>query len=346
MPALADGYSGIVCDLDGVVYRGPEAVPHAPEILAALRVPVVFATNNASRRPEDVAAHLRELGVEARDDQVLTSSMAGAREVERLVGAGARVLAVGGPGVAAALRSAGLAVVEPRDRAERCVAVLQGYGWDVTAGDLAEAAYAVEAGAAWVVTNDDLTLPTDRGVAPGNGTLVRAVAAATGATPAVVGKPHPPLYLLGCEVLGSAPETTLGVGDRLETDVAGAVAAGMDSVLVLTGVHGLRDAALAPRDRRPTYVVRDLRALGEEYEPARTDGGWWTCGDATVRIDRGGWEQRGGSAGPADVGDAAGDPAAMRLGRAMVAAVQGALDAGNVDDAAAGDLAEVLRPRQ
>jgi glycerol-1-phosphatase len=261
--ALVSRYTAVVCDLDGVVYRGPTAVPHAVEVLGALAAPVLYATNNASRSPADVAAHLRDLGLECTPDAVATSSQAGAWLLTDRLVAGSPVLAVGGAGVVTALREAGLRPVLPGDAAhERVDAVLQGYGPAVTASDLAEAAYAVEGGATWVATNTDGTLPTDRGVAPGNGSLVAAVERAVGHPPHLVaGKPAPPLYLLCAQRLDLPVHRVLAVGDRLDTDIEGAVAARMDSLLVLTGVDDLHACLDAPPHRRPTWVAPDLRAL-------------------------------------------------------------------------------------
>ena len=261
---LVARYDAVVCDLDGVVYRGPTAVPHAVEVLGPLEVPVIYATNNASRSPDDVAAHLRELGLACTPDAVATSSQAGAWLLAERFPAGTAVLAVGGAGVAQALAEAGLRPVLPVEAAAGAPvrAVLQGYGPGVTATDLAEAAYAVEGGATWAATNTDGTLPTDRGVAPGNGSLVAAVERAVGSPPDLVaGKPQPPLYLMSAQRLGVEPSRVLAVGDRLDTDIEGAVAAGMDSLLVLTGVDDLQACLEAPAARRPTWVAPDLRAL-------------------------------------------------------------------------------------
>jgi glycerol-1-phosphatase len=268
---LVGRYAAVVSDLDGVVYRGPEPVPHAVAALGALQVPVLFATNNASRSAEDVARHLRQLGLECTADDVATSAQAAAWLVAHRHGKGAAVLAVGGEGVAAALEDAGLTVVRPAGaRGVEVSAVVQGYGASVTASDLSEAAYAVERGARWVATNTDATLPTDRGLAPGNGSLVAAVATAVGPDPHVVaGKPEAPLYELCARRLGVEVADVLAVGDRLTTDVAGAVAAGMDSLLVLTGIDGLEELFVAPRQQRPTYVAADLRAL---HRPAGEAG--------------------------------------------------------------------------
>lgn len=255
-------YEGLVCDLDGVVYRGPHAVPYAVESLVACGKPIVFATNNASRTPGDVADHLTSLGLTCRAEDVVTSSQAAAWVLMDRIERGSPVLAIGGPGVAAALSERGFALVDSAD--DDPVAVVQGYGSQVSASDLAEAAYAVHKGALWVATNTDATLPTDRGVAPGNGSLVAAVATATGREPDVVaGKPHAPCYLLAAERLGCDPGQLLAVGDRLDTDIAGAVAASMDSLLVLTGVSTLKEARCAPDRQGPTFVADDLRALVE-----------------------------------------------------------------------------------
>lgn len=294
MASLVQRYSALVCDLDGVVYRGPEAVDHAVSALASLPLPVMYATNNASRPPQEVAAHLSDLGLHVRGADVATSSQAGAAELARRLPAGSTVLAVGGEGVREALRHHGLVVVtgaEAQEGPDLAIAgVLQGYGAGVTALDLAQAAYAVAAGAVWVATNLDATLPTHRGTAPGNGTLVAAVQRATGRDPIVVGKPHAPLYTLCADRLGQPPSRVLAVGDRLDTDIAGAVEAGMDSTLVLTGVDSVSTLATAPVGLRPTYVVADLRALSEDYLAPETDYSWWVCGGDRRRIVDGQWE--------------------------------------------------------
>ncbi|WP_404382242.1 HAD-IIA family hydrolase [Knoellia locipacati] len=262
---LVDRYDAIVCDLDGVVYRGDPAVPYAVESLSVAGIPIQYATNNASRPPSEVGEHLRRLGLDVDDSSVATSSQAAAWLLTRHVAVGAAVLAVGGDGVAEALRERGYVPVF--SAADDPAAVVQGYGSDVTADDLAQAAYAVQQGALWLATNTDHTLPTASGFAPGNGALVLAVGAAVGRGPDLVaGKPDEPLYLMCAERLGVAPERVLAIGDRLETDIEGAHHAGMDSLLVLSGVHGVHDAVSAPPESRPTWIAPDLRALLEEVE--------------------------------------------------------------------------------
>ena len=322
MPSLIHRYAAVVCDLDGVVYRGPDAVEHAVGALSALPVPIVYATNNASRPPEEVAAHLTDLGLHASGRDVATSSQAGAEELAAHLPHGARVLAVGGVGVREALQAKGFRVLEPArlrdDPTQRVAGVLQGYGPNVTAADLAEAAYAVTAGAMWVATNTDGTLPTHRGTAPGNGTLVAAVRRAVGRDPVVVGKPEAPLYHLCAGRLGMSARRMLAVGDRLDTDIAGAVKAGMDSVLVLTGVDSVSSLATAPPELRPTFLVEDLRALELEYEPAETDYSWWVCGSDRRRVVDGRW-------------DVAHRGTALEAARAGIAALHQGLDDGDLD---------------
>ena len=228
-------------------------------------VGVVFATNNASRTPEDVARHLSELGVRAGRWSVATSSQAAAAHLAGMLPTGARVLAVGGPGVGVALAEAGLTPVRvddlKADGATGVEAVVQGLGVEVTWTELAEVGYLAEAGLPWVATNLDLTLPTARGLAPGNGALVELVQRATGAVPQVVGKPGAALYDLSRARLGAVPSATLACGDRLDTDIAGAIAAGLDSLLVMSGVCSLHDAAFAAQSCRPTFVAADATGL-------------------------------------------------------------------------------------
>lgn len=266
----------LLCDLDGVVYRGGQACPGAPEGLGRARragLRIVFLTNNAGHTPEGIAAHLRQLGIEARPDEVLTSSMVAADHLAERVAAGqvsppagAVVLAVGGPGVRTSLERAGVPHVTAADLARGngppVWAVVQGYGRDVTVQDLTEATYAIADGATWVATNTDATLPSERGFAPGNGSLLAAVATATGRQPdLVVGKPHAPAYERALALLQAPAAAVLAVGDRLETDIEGAKRAGLPTVLVTTGVHGPEDVAAAPPKRQPDRIVATLMDL-------------------------------------------------------------------------------------
>lgn len=281
-PSLTAAYLGVICDLDGVVYRGPDAIPYAVSALndvSRLR-PLCFATNNASRTPGEVATQLRSLGLTVEDAAVVTSAQAGAQLLAAELPSGSAVLAVGGPGVPAALAAVGLVVTREPEEAR---AVLQGWGRDVRVDDLARAAVAIAHGARWVATNTDRTLPTPQGLVPGNGTLVSAVAEATGREPEVVGKPHAPLYLAAAERLAAAPERLLAVGDRLDTDIIGATAVGADSLWVLGGVDGFLSLVDSPA--RPTYAAHDLRALLDPpVRVERLDPASWACGDVRLSI--------------------------------------------------------------
>ncbi len=281
---LAQAYDLALVDLDGVAYRGPVAIPHAAESLTAARaagMAIEFITNNASREPGTVADHLRSLGIAATPDEVLSSAQAAAALLGAEVPAGSPVLVVGGPGLVTAVSEAGFRLVTSADDAP--VAVVQGFAQDLSWRDLAEAAYAVQRGARHIVSNLDLTLPNERGLAPGNGSLVGAVVNATGVTPLSAGKPEPSMYRLAVERRGAV--RPLVVGDRLDTDLGGARAAGYPGLHVLTGVSDARDAILAAPAERPTYLAVDLRGLLERH-PAPVPGpdGWWTCGTRAARV--------------------------------------------------------------
>ena len=263
-------------DLDGVVYVGPAAVPGVPEALTAARTAGMrlgFVTNNAARTPEQVATHLTELGVPAQPGDVITSSQAAASVVADLVGAGGRVLAVGGPGVAAALTAAGLTVVE---RAEDSpAAVVQGYGPTVGWAQLAEAVVAVRGGARHVATNTDATIPSPRGVLPGNGAFVGVVSTVTGQQPLVTGKPDPAMHAECVRRTGA--RRPLVVGDRLDTDIEGARRAGAHSLLVLSGVATPADLLAAGPDHRPDLLSPDAAGLLTAHPPVEHAEQGWHC---------------------------------------------------------------------
>jgi HAD superfamily hydrolase (TIGR01450 family) len=263
--SLIAGYDALLLDLDGVVYVGPHAVTHAASAIGRARsggVSIAFVTNNASRPPAVVAEHLCELGIDASQQDVVNASQAAAHVLSERLPAGSTVLAIGGPGVRMALTERGLV---PVDSAEPTpAAVMMGYGPDVGWKDLAEASYAVHAGALFVATNPDKSFPTPRGIAPGNGTLVAAVVAATGCEPIVAGKPFAPLVRESIDRVGAA--RPLMIGDRLDTDIEAAYNTGIDSLLVMTGVSSVRELVLAAPNRRPTFVTPDLRGL---FAPAQ-----------------------------------------------------------------------------
>jgi len=269
-------------DLDGVVYVGPDAVPGVPDVLASARAAGMrlgFVTNNAARTPEEVAGHLTALGVPAKTDDVITSSQAAATVVADLLGAGAAVLPVGGAGVAAALTAAGLRVVARAE--EEPVAVVQGYGREVGWVQLAEAVVAVRNGARHVATNTDATIPSPRGLLPGNGAMVGVVSAITGQVPLVTGKPDPAMHAECVRRTGA--RRPLVVGDRLDTDIEGARRAGAASLLVLTGVTDPAILLAASPQHRPDLLAADAGGLLVPHPAVdRVDGGL-RCGAWTAR---------------------------------------------------------------
>lgn len=283
---LIDGFDGLLADLDGVVYTGPRAIDGATEALDKLAGEgkrLAYVTNNASRSPEEVATHLRELGAPATAEQVFGSALAGAELLADQVQAGASVLVVGSKILADAVRSQGLVVVSTSD--ERPDAVIQGFSPALCWKDLAEAAYAIKAGATWVATNLDMTLPQERGLAPGNGSLVAAVTAATGKAPLVAGKPEAALFQTAAR--HSSVKRPLVVGDRLDTDILGGNRAGMATVLVLTGVDSVQTALAARVEERPRYLIRSLLELYEEYPATTLKDGAYSCGAAVARASGG-----------------------------------------------------------
>ena len=237
MTTLVEKHDCLLLDLDGTVFRGHEPTPGAVETLAALTARTLFVTNNASRAPGEVAEHLRAMGFAAEPDDVVTSAQSAARLLTAQLPPGSPVLIVGTESLAAEVRNVGLKPV--RLWSDAPVAVVQGHSPQTGWPDLAEAALAIRGGALWVAANVDLTLPSERGLLPGNGSMVAALRAATDSEPQVAGKPQP--TLLTDALARGDFHTPLVVGDRLDTDIAGANAAGLPSLLVLCGVSTADD---------------------------------------------------------------------------------------------------------
>ena len=246
-------------DLDGVIYAGVHAITHAPEAIAELQdagVRCMYITNNASRSARIVAEHLQQLGINASEDDVVTSAQTALHILIDRIPPASRVLVVGGDGLRELVSNAGFTLVTSAKG--QPLAVIQGFGPDCSWRDFAEASYAVRQGALWIATNPDLTMPTDRGIAPGNGSFLRVVAAAAGREPDVVaGKPEP--ALLNDAIRRSGAQAPIVVGDRLDTDIAAGIRVNIPTVLVLTGVHTQAD--IAHTGIEPTHVVSDLRGL-------------------------------------------------------------------------------------
>ncbi|MEV5613129.1 HAD hydrolase-like protein [Streptomyces sp. NPDC052225] len=291
--ALSEAYDTALLDLDGVVYAGGHAIAHAVDSLAEAReggMGLAYVTNNALRTPDTVAEHLTELGIPTEAGDVITSAQAVARLISEQVPEGSRVLVIGGEGLRVALRERGLVPVESAD--DDPAAVVQGFGGpDLAWGRFAEASYAVARGVPWFASNTDLTIPSGRGIAPGNGAAVEVVRIATGAEPQVAGKPLPPMHRE--TILRTGAKRPLVVGDRLDTDIEGAFNGEVDSLLVLTGVTDGAQLLAAPPQHRPTYVDVDLRGMltgqpevtGEAGEGFRCGGWTAAAGDGRLELE-------------------------------------------------------------
>lgn len=265
MSALVQDHDCLLLDLDGTVFRGAEATEGAVETLSTVRSRTLYVTNNASRSPAEVAEHLHELGFAAEQDDVVTSAQSAAKLLAAQLPSGTAVLIVGTDALADEVRAVGLEPV--RQWSDGPKAVVQGHSPQTGWSDLAEAALAIRSGALWVAANVDLTLPSERGLLPGNGSMVAALRAATNQEPEVAGKPQP--TLLNDALARGRFQTPLVVGDRLDTDIAGAKAAGLPSLMVLTGVSTAEDMIRAAATERPDYVAADLRSLNARADILR-----------------------------------------------------------------------------
>ena len=237
---------GIIADLDGVVYRGDTAIPSAVDAFrawAARGVPYRFVTNNSTQTPEAFAAKLRRLGVAVTADQVVTSSATTARTLQKSWAPGTPIFAIGAQALTDALTGAGFVIDERRAKV-----VVVGLDRALTYARLKVAVAAVLAGATLIGTNPDPVLPVEDGFEPGAGSILAAVATASGATPVIIGKPETPMIATALESLGTARGATVMIGDQISTDILAGQRTGLRSILVTTGV----------RNDGPQLAVPDL----------------------------------------------------------------------------------------
>ncbi|WHY22358.1 HAD-IIA family hydrolase [Paenibacillus sp. G2S3] len=224
---------GLLIDLDGTLYHGHKMIPGADLLIKGLReagIPFLFVTNNSSRTAANVAAHLCGMGIDAKAEEVCTSSMAAARYIAE-ESPGAAVAILGEEGLRVACTEAGLRIVT--DAPDY---VLQGIDRSFNYTSLSQASRWILGGAKFVLTNPDLMLPSDDGIMPGAGTIGAAIEAASGVSPVVIGKPESHLIKFATDLLGIEPEHAVVVGDNMRTDIAAGVNAGCRTVLVFTGL--------------------------------------------------------------------------------------------------------------
>jgi 4-nitrophenyl phosphatase len=254
-----------IVDMDGVLWEGDRPMPGLAEFFQTLRernLRFVLATNNASKTPEQYVSKLAQRGVAVSRDEILTSAQAAALYLRQQSANGARVFAIGEDGVTQALAEQGftLAGLYEADAQYVVCGMDRGLTWD----KLATATLNLRAGAGFIGTNPDTTLPTEHGITHGNGAILAALQTASGVAPTIIGKPEPIMYQLALARLGADLGTTAAIGDRVETDILGAVRAGIRSILVLSGVS--TRAQLAGLDYQPTWVMQDIREITQALQ--------------------------------------------------------------------------------
>lgn len=261
MTTALNAIRALIIDMDGVLWHGSEAMPGLIQFFQTLRerrIRFILATNNASLTPDQYVNKLAEMGVIVGPEQVLTSGLATALYLsQQVVPTKTKVFVVGEEGARQPLLAQGFTLADLYDQTADIVVCGkdQGLSWD----KLATATLNIRAGAKFIGTNGDTTLPTERGVTHGNGAILAALQVATGVAPTIVGKPEPTMYQLAMTLLNADKDTTVAIGDRLETDILGAVHTGIRSILVLTGISSETD--LQASSYQPTWVMPDIGAI-------------------------------------------------------------------------------------
>jgi glycerol-1-phosphatase len=279
---LINQFDSLLLDLDGVVYRGKAVIPGAAEAIGQAKQfgkRVGYITNNASRTPDQIAKQLQDFGIDVSPSEIIGSAESAAKLLATKLTSG-KVLVVGGEGLRNEVAKAGFEVVT--SASDNPVAVLQGFSPEVGWPQLAEAAFAIQNGALWIATNQDWTLPLEKGVAPGNGTLVGSVHTAVGILPEFAGKPFRPIFDAALKQLGVS--NPLVIGDRLDTDIKGSITAGLHSATVMTGIIGNKELLGAKSDERPNYILEDLRGLFEEYPAVQRKSDSSRVGQSEAKI--------------------------------------------------------------
>lgn len=249
----------VVSDMDGVLWRQDEPLPGLLEffdVLSARQLPFALATNNSSKTRQDYVRKLEKMGVPGvQAESIITSGTATAAYLKKHYPAGTPMYVFGSYGLHDVVREAGFAVSQNGD----AQVVVAGLNWELTYDDLRRAAYLIRDGADFVGTNPDTTFPTPEGLAPGAGSMLAALQAATDVEPVIIGKPHPPMFEAALDLLGTPPDSTLMIGDRLNTDIAGAALLGMKTAIVLTGISTAEE--IHRSELKPDVMFDDLRAL-------------------------------------------------------------------------------------
>lgn len=246
-------YKGYLIDLDGTMYRGTELIEEARDFVKKLRelnIPYLFVTNNSSRTPAQVADKLRAFSIPTEDEQVFTTSQATANYIYNL-NKDASIYVIGEEGIRTAISEKGFRLAE-----ENADVVVVGIDREISYEKLTVGCLAVRNGATFISTNGDIAIPTERGLLPGNGSLTSIIAVSTQTKPIFIGKPESIIMEQALAVLGTTLEETIMVGDNYDTDILAGINAGMDTLLVHTGVT--KKEHLPTIDVKPTYIVDSL----------------------------------------------------------------------------------------
>jgi glycerol-1-phosphatase len=261
---LADQFDGFLVDLDGVVWIGRDPVPGSPQALAALLAAgkrIAFVTNNPGREPAEYAERLAGLGVEVGPERIVTAGIVAARLAADAAGAGGPVFVIGAQALKHLVEEAGARAVGVEEAAGAAAVLVSGHrGFDY--GELLASKQALDAGAALFATSRDPTLPRPEGEWPGTGAVLAAVETASGKRAEIAGKPERHLFELALATISGAERVAM-IGDRLSSDIAGGHAAGLATILVLSGTSGEGGGSedLASADPQPDFVLPDLAAL-------------------------------------------------------------------------------------
>ena len=258
----------LILDMDGVLWRGDVPMPGLADFFETMQqkgIGVVMATNNASKTPQQYVAKLAKFGVTVSEAQIFTSAEATGDYLQRTYEPGAKAFVVGDVGLVTAVRSRNfqLLSVEEVMGGETAVFVVAGFNPNATYPQMAAGALLIHKGADFIGTNPDLTFPSEYGPLPGAGSFLAFLQAATGVEPVVIGKPGPLIFQMAMEKLGGTPQNTAMVGDRLETDIAGGKAAGIQTILVLSGISQRDDVAQA-NGLQPDFIFEDIREIATQ----------------------------------------------------------------------------------
>ena len=268
---------GLIIDMDGVLWHGTEAIPGLIEFfdtLNDLNIRFILATNNASLTPAQYVTKLAKMGVSITEDKILTSGLATALFLSQEFNPKTTtVFVIGVDGATQPLLELGFTLTglyevknaaNPNKGADIVVCGKdETLSWD----KLATATLNIRAGARFIGTNGDTTLPTEHGVTHGNGAILAGLELATGIKPTIIGKPEPIMYQQAMALLETKPEETVAIGDRLETDILGAVRTNINSIMVLTGISSAED--LETSDYKPTWVMQDIIEITETLKQQR-----------------------------------------------------------------------------